>query len=47
MIPNKPDLLTRERIRMENIGKGFIFLVVAVLIFSGRYFFNWHFSFDP
>jgi Na+-transporting methylmalonyl-CoA/oxaloacetate decarboxylase gamma subunit len=41
MIPKKPDPLTLERIRMENIGKGFIFLVLAMLIFAGRYFFNY------
>jgi len=41
MIPNKPDPLTVERIRMENLGRGFIILLVAVLIFAGHYLFNY------
>ena len=37
---DKPDSLTLERIRMENLGRGFIALLVMTLIFAGHYFLN-------
>jgi hypothetical protein len=36
----KPDSLTLERIWMENLGRGFIVLLVVTLVFAGHYFLN-------
>jgi len=40
MKPSQIDPLTTERIRMENLGRVFIFFLVAMLIFAGHYFFD-------
>jgi len=41
MNPHNPDPLTTERLRMENLGKGFIILLFAMLLVVGHYFFNY------
>jgi hypothetical protein len=38
--PKSTDSLNAERLKMENLGRGFIIFLVAALIFAGRYFFN-------
>ncbi len=40
MKPSKIDPLTTERIRMENLGRVFMLVLFAMLIFAGHYFLN-------
>lgn len=41
MKQSKMDPLTSERIRMENLGKFFIFCLFIAVLFAGHYFLNY------